>query len=94
MTSRPLSDFASTGEGIPKDDDLKTLASGPLDRVPSELAKGTILTLDEPDEDIQPDQWDEESGGKRTGKIEMRGACGPQPRNLNGQSLDHRDLAT
>ncbi|RWW35371.1 hypothetical protein BHE74_00059710 [Ensete ventricosum] len=72
MTSRSLCDLAPTGEGIPEDDDPEMLASGPSDRIPSELAEGTTLTLDEPDEDIRPDQGDEGSRGRRIGKAETK----------------------
>ncbi|RRT54687.1 hypothetical protein B296_00043441 [Ensete ventricosum] len=72
MTSRSLYDLASTGEGIPEDNDLEVLASGPSDYVPTELAKGMTLTLDEPEEDIRPDQGDEGSRRRRTGKAEMK----------------------
>ncbi|RWW82722.1 hypothetical protein BHE74_00008797 [Ensete ventricosum] len=71
MTSRSLCDLASTGEGIPEGDDPETLASGPSDRVPSELAEGMTLTLDEPEEDIRPDQGDEGSR-RKTGKAETK----------------------
>ncbi|RRT37421.1 hypothetical protein B296_00038985, partial [Ensete ventricosum] len=59
---------SSAGEGIPEHDDLDTLASGPSDRIPSELAEGTTLTLDEPEEDIRPDQEGEGSGRRGTAK--------------------------
>ncbi|RZR75259.1 hypothetical protein BHM03_00052930 [Ensete ventricosum] len=78
MTSRSFSDLASTEEGIPEDDDPETLASGTSDCVPSELAEGTTLTLDEPEEDIRPDQGDEGSE-RRTGKAETK-ANGVQER--------------
>ncbi|RWW44369.1 hypothetical protein BHE74_00049890 [Ensete ventricosum] len=79
MTLRSLYDLASTGEGIPEENDLETLALGPFDRVPFELVEGTTLTLDEPEEDIRPDQGDEGSGRRRTGRAEMK-ARGVQER--------------
>ncbi|RWW01001.1 hypothetical protein GW17_00035982, partial [Ensete ventricosum] len=66
-----LYDLASTREGTLEDEDPETLASGPSDHVPPELAEGTAMTLDEPEEDIRPDQGNEGSR-RRTEEAETR----------------------
>ncbi|RWW08028.1 hypothetical protein BHE74_00047991 [Ensete ventricosum] len=91
MISRSLNDFASTGEDIPEDDDPETLASRPYDYVPSEPAKGTDSTLDEPEEDIQLDQLIERSRGHISKNPSMQDMCEPHPHDPGSQSLGSCD---
>ncbi|RRT45750.1 hypothetical protein B296_00054895, partial [Ensete ventricosum] len=71
ITSKSFHDKAFFEEGIPEYDDLKMLVSSPSNRVPSKLAEGMTLTLDEPKEDIRPDQrrW----GDERRRTVKSRG---------------------
>ncbi|RWV79674.1 hypothetical protein GW17_00059154 [Ensete ventricosum] len=66
MTSRSLSDLASTGESIPGDVDLEILILRLFDLIPSDPTEEMDLTLDEPEEDIRPDRsTDENEGGRK-----------------------------